>query len=314
MFQYVPLYGEGGNSNSLGIVGSVTNYDPNTDKPPVDMDDLTRYKGSITTKPSLGMLHGVECDPAKRSVKRMFIRDSSHRDATFTDLGTFYFASSGVPEPNATLGQLWVTYTCRLSVHKLRDLSVKLNESYLDSLRCYFAAGTEFDTENKLIVDQPNTVIRSPFVESIEPSGTSTGVRNHYIRVNLKNLNVGDKIKVTTVNEFVTATGNTLRGVNLYPIYERQGLTEIFPAKPTGPTATEFEGVVDNAGSASNDACMCGVSYTGFQITSLNVQPYFWIGVRFLSDATPTTMPSAQPVLINLRIEKMEPDSFVAGW
>lgn len=112
MFQYVPMTGEGG-SNNLGVVGMATSYDPEHEREFSNLEDLLRFKGATTCKPSVGMLHGIECDPAKRSVKVMYVRDNIKRDKPFTDPATFYIASQGC-EANATLGQLWVTYSVRL--------------------------------------------------------------------------------------------------------------------------------------------------------------------------------------------------------
>lgn len=112
MFQYVPLTGEGG-SNELGTIAMAANYDPAKDVKFNCLEDMMRYKGSYTCKPSVGALFGIECDPAKRATKTLYNRDEVDRDKAFTDPATFYFASEGVSTANATLGQLWVTYTVR---------------------------------------------------------------------------------------------------------------------------------------------------------------------------------------------------------
>lgn len=113
MFQYVPMTGEGG-SNELGVIGMAASYDPAQVRSFNSMEDLMRFKGAATVKPSAGMIFGIECDPTKRNVKTMFTRDNITRDRSFTDPATFYFASEGVNGSQKTLGQLWVTYSCRL--------------------------------------------------------------------------------------------------------------------------------------------------------------------------------------------------------
>jgi hypothetical protein len=113
MFEYVPMTGEGG-SNQLGVIGMAADYDPAQKRTFVDIDSLMRYKGAVTTKPSQPMLFGIECDPDKRPVKTMYTRDEVDRPKSLTDLGTFFFASEGIDGESQTLGQLWITYTCKL--------------------------------------------------------------------------------------------------------------------------------------------------------------------------------------------------------
>ncbi|MDB2457432.1 hypothetical protein N9W60_06170, partial [Flavobacteriaceae bacterium] len=95
MFQYVPMTGEGG-SNELGVIGMAANYDPEHVRNFTSMEDLMRFKGATTCKPSVGMLHGIECDPSKRAIKTMYVRDNVSRTKDFTEPATFYFASDGV--------------------------------------------------------------------------------------------------------------------------------------------------------------------------------------------------------------------------
>lgn len=120
MFEFVPTYGEGG-ENQLGTIGMAASYDPGHSRTFTGMEDLVRFKGSVTTKPSVPMLFGVECDPSKRAVKTMYCRDNVTRTKDFTDLCTFYVATEGLPK-KAQVGQLWVTYTVKLRNLKPSDV------------------------------------------------------------------------------------------------------------------------------------------------------------------------------------------------
>lgn len=124
MFQYKPTSGEFGsnNSNALGKVVLATNYDPDAPefKNSIIMEN---YDYACSTKPSSGCIHGVECAPSQRSTTQMYTRGGvSTKDKVFTDLGSFQIATEGVPSSVAQtvlVGELWVTYTVKLSRAKL---------------------------------------------------------------------------------------------------------------------------------------------------------------------------------------------------
>ena len=131
MFQYVPMSGEGG-SNSLGVVGMAASYDPGSERTFNNMEDLMRFKGATTCKPSYGMTFGIECDPSKRPIKTMFTRDEVTRDKSFTDPATFYLATDGVSDTDTTIGQLWVTYSIKLK--NIKPFSEEAPVNYLSSM------------------------------------------------------------------------------------------------------------------------------------------------------------------------------------
>lgn len=126
-FQYIPMTGEGG-TNEIGVIGMGSNYDPAQVREFSGIEDLMRFKGATTHKPSVGMLHFIECDPAKRAIKTMYVRDTIERGKDFTDPATFYIASEGVSGSNQTLGQLWVSYTVKLkNIKPIDDFAIVTN-------------------------------------------------------------------------------------------------------------------------------------------------------------------------------------------
>lgn len=127
IFQYKPTSGEFGNntSNSLGKVIMATNYDPDASafSNSVVMEN---YDYANSTKPSEGAIHGVECAPTARSTRMLYVRNGdTSKNKIFTDIGNFYLATEGIPfgasseERSALIGELWVTYSFRLSRSKL---------------------------------------------------------------------------------------------------------------------------------------------------------------------------------------------------
>lgn len=120
IFQYKPLFSEdAGSSNNLGKVIMATDYDPSAD-PFLTSIQMENYDYSNSSKPSLGMVHGVETANRQQSVNMMYIRSgTTTRDLIFTDVGKFQLATEGIPLPAAAtsqiIGELWVTYRIKLS-------------------------------------------------------------------------------------------------------------------------------------------------------------------------------------------------------
>jgi len=119
MFQYKPTSGESGAaSNSLGKVMLAVNYDPDAG-PFLNSVQLENYDYACSTKPALGLVHGVETANHQQAVNMMYVRTgTSSKDKVFTDLGTLTVATEGVPASGAgtqIIGELWVTYSIRLS-------------------------------------------------------------------------------------------------------------------------------------------------------------------------------------------------------
>lgn len=122
LFQYKPTSGEYGsnNSNALGKVIMCTQYDPEAPayQNAVEMEN---YDYANSTKPSKGAIHGVETASSQKAIEMHYTRTgASSKSKLFTDLGTFYLATEGVPfggagAQTALIGELWVTYKVKLS-------------------------------------------------------------------------------------------------------------------------------------------------------------------------------------------------------
>lgn len=124
LFHYKPTSGEFGsnNSNALGKVILATNYDPDATEFPNSIV-MENYDWACSTKPSDGCVHGVECVPSQRATNQLYTRTGAgNKDKVFTDLGLFQIATEGIPSSVAQdvlIGELWVTYTVKLSRAKL---------------------------------------------------------------------------------------------------------------------------------------------------------------------------------------------------
>ena len=123
VFEYKPTSGEYGSSssNQLGKVIMATNYDP--DAPAfTNSVSMENYDYANSSKPSVGLLHGVESKHSTRATNVLYTRSgTSAKDKIFTDVGTFYIATEGIQFANsqnataAIVGELWVSYKVKFS-------------------------------------------------------------------------------------------------------------------------------------------------------------------------------------------------------
>jgi len=120
---------------------------------------MENYDYANSSKPSCGMLHGVECKTSQRLQNMLYIRtgNATTRDRIFTDLGTFYIASEGVPfspmVPSSLLGELWVSYKVKLSRANLYGALLGNNVA-----SDYFVAALSASTPMPVNVKGSNTI------------------------------------------------------------------------------------------------------------------------------------------------------------
>ncbi len=106
-------------SGPLGTVFMATNYNA-LDRPFNSKIELENTEFAVSTKPSMSLVHAIECDPKVSGFDILYIRDPSYEtgetsDRRFYDYGRFQVGTQGLPgEAGATLGELWVTYDIEL--------------------------------------------------------------------------------------------------------------------------------------------------------------------------------------------------------
>lgn len=163
MIQYKPSSGEFGSagSNSLGKVIFATNYDPDA-SPFTSSQQMENYDYANSTKPSCGMIHGVETKPTARATLQLYTRTgTSTKDKVFTDIGLFQLATEGIyanAAGNQVIGELWVTYKVKLSRKNLQQ-SIGTTIEYMSGNWIYNAAGNTFNQSS--VTDASNASVNS---------------------------------------------------------------------------------------------------------------------------------------------------------
>lgn len=99
-------------NTALGSVIMATDYD-SADNVFNSKQEMENTEYGVSCKPSVNMLHAIECARAQTPVTELYIRAwdvPSGKDIRFYDMGRFSIATTGCQGSNVNLGELWVTY------------------------------------------------------------------------------------------------------------------------------------------------------------------------------------------------------------
>lgn len=119
VFAYKTMSSDYAASGPLGTVFMATNYNA-LDRPFQSKLELENTEFAVSTKPSMSLVHAIECDPKVSGFDILYIRDPSYdtgetSDRRFYDYGRFQVGTQGLPgAAGTTLGELWVTYDIEL--------------------------------------------------------------------------------------------------------------------------------------------------------------------------------------------------------
>jgi hypothetical protein len=126
VFEYEPtVENDIDSAGQTGTIITATQYNP--DEPDFESKAvMLQYVHSSTSKVTEKSISGVECDPSKNAGPAIkYVRDApiptNKNDSLRYDLGTFQIAVHGTPTgyQDQPIGELYVTYTVRLSKPKL---------------------------------------------------------------------------------------------------------------------------------------------------------------------------------------------------
>lgn len=110
VFEFKPLITDFVTGGAPGVVVMATNYNAN-DPIYASKQQMENSEFAVSVKPTLNLMHGVECDTSQTPTPIKYVRDGpvpAGQDAKLYDLGTFQFANQG--SPTQLLGEIWVSY------------------------------------------------------------------------------------------------------------------------------------------------------------------------------------------------------------
>jgi len=110
VFEFVSTSSEyNGASQALGTVIMSTDYD-SLDLPFTSKQTMENADYACSTKPSVSLIHGIECDVKERPLPVMYTGSHASVESRFQVLGNFQIATMGCSVAGVTLGELWVSY------------------------------------------------------------------------------------------------------------------------------------------------------------------------------------------------------------
>ncbi len=112
-----------GSNTSLGSITCFVAYD-SLDPLPGSKASALQYDNAVSCKPSENMLVGVECDPSRLVMKRLYIGNpATSSDERFYNFGRIVICTQGAQNANTT-GELWLHYKIKFHMPKLITPSV----------------------------------------------------------------------------------------------------------------------------------------------------------------------------------------------
>ena len=126
VFEFKSLSADALNSTNtaLGSVIMATEY--NAANPIFETkQQMENYEFAQSCKPSVSMMHAIECAPNLTSVSELYVRTGAvppYQDPRLFDLGTFQIATCGMQAPQINIGELWCTYLIELIKPKIPNL------------------------------------------------------------------------------------------------------------------------------------------------------------------------------------------------
>lgn len=122
VFEFVSTSSEyNGVSQALGTVIMSTDYDV-YDSPYPTKSQMENADYACSTKPSVSLMHGIECDMSERPTPILYTDQGSAIPKTSTTLGNFQLATVGCSAANVLLGELWVAYDITFYKKQLEPL------------------------------------------------------------------------------------------------------------------------------------------------------------------------------------------------
>jgi len=115
VFAYKTMSSDITAGGALGTVIMATNYNA-IDRSFVNKIEMENSEFAVSTKPSMSLVHAIECDPKYSGLDVLYVRDPSYEttdtnDRRFYDYGRFQVATTGLPGSAGTvMGELWVSY------------------------------------------------------------------------------------------------------------------------------------------------------------------------------------------------------------
>lgn len=209
VMMYKPTSGESitSTNTALGRVIMATQY--NVYEPSfINIQQMEGTQFAVSTKPSNGSIHGIECAKFKNVNTILYNDDSTaNDDQRFEDVGKFNIATQGMQGQYTELGELWVSYDVELIKPRLIGTA-----SLFDHIISQSPKDQAWVLDTNPLRIRASTTVPVPLMTS--DNYKLTEVVNDYKTGFTPNSNFGTTIATSlTLNSAVPAPGGDLQQI-----------------------------------------------------------------------------------------------------
>lgn len=170
VFEFVSTSSEyNGSSQALGAIIMATDYDP-YDSAFASKQEMENSDYACSTKPALGLLHGIECATSERPTRVLYTDTGNGAPRTSFTLGRFQVATQGMSVANVNLGELWISYD--ITFYK-KQLST---ETAASNIPFYKAVGTS--PTGSFFVNGPTSIMSNAITLTQPVDGSTFHLNN----------------------------------------------------------------------------------------------------------------------------------------
>jgi len=184
VFAYKTMSSDITAGGALGTVIMATNYN-SIDRSFVSKIEMENSEFAVSTKPSMSLVHAIECDPKYSGLDVLYVRDPSYEtvdtnDRRFYDYGRFQLATTGLPgTTGTTMGEIWVSYDIEFMKPVLGGNGLPLyipGTTLVSRTDGTVGVGSSLNRNcNINFVGSPGTVSASTAYSLVPPAFTTTG-------------------------------------------------------------------------------------------------------------------------------------------
>lgn len=118
IFEFRPMITDFTSSGQPGVLVFATNYNA-AEVAFQSKQEMENSEYAVSVKPTLPLIHAIECDPGETTITRLYTDRDANRDPRLTDLGKTQLATVGNFASGVVLGELWVSYCVEFFKPKL---------------------------------------------------------------------------------------------------------------------------------------------------------------------------------------------------
>lgn len=288
---------------ALGAVMMATQYNANS-APFSDKASMMQYDKTVSGKPSVNIVHAVECARRKTVLPEMFVRTgpvvqtaTAPQDMRMYDWGKFQLSTQGMQDP-CTLGELWVTYSVTLRKPKLPG---SYGSATIPMGWYTFQNQAAVSMVGKPSLTFLDTTYQCPLIGDYSFSSADWGELQQYDTTGILLQNVGTGTAATRSTQFVFNNSHVGKYYRIYINWTHASTTAIWPVIDT-TGSSKVSGVRCVLGNGDSGAGFYGPPVTYSSTTAdgnggVASQLYSWWSITIRVDAPDPALNPPYPVL-----------------